>query len=117
MAVYEERPPRPAFSVYKRAALGAVTIMLLTAAAVSTAVLLQVKEVVDIYNKMRHPIPHLKGALDDVSAGVQQTTLLLRPDRRYVDIKQKTPARSDTIMLLRLDPSKGATAVMSVPRD
>ena len=117
MAVYEERPPRPAFSVYKRAALGAVSIMLLTAAAVSTAVLLQVKDVVDIYNKVRHPIPHLKGALDDVEAGGPQTILLLGSDRRYVQIKTKDPARSDTIMLLRLDPSKGATAVMSIPRD
>src|SRR3954467_1840968 len=117
MAVFEERPPRPAFSVYKRAALGAVSIMLLTAAAVSTAVLLQVKDLVDVYIGVRHPIPHLNGALDDVSAGGPQTILLLGSDRRYVDIKQKNPARSDTIMLLRLDPSKGATAVMSIPRD
>src|SRR4051794_39415381 len=117
MAVFEERPPRPAFSVYKRAALGAVSIVLLTAAAVSTAVLLQVKDLVDVYIGVRHPIPHLKGALDDVSAGGPQTILLLGSDRRYVDIKQKNPARSDTIMLLRLDPSKGATAVMSIPRD
>jgi len=49
VAVYEERPPRPAFGVYKRAALGAVTILLLTAAAVATTVLLQVKEAVDIF--------------------------------------------------------------------
>src|SRR3954469_15736047 len=117
MAVYEERPPRPAFSVYKRAALGAVSIMLLTAAAVSTAGLLQVKELVDVYIGVRHPIPHLNGALDDVQAGGPQTILLLGSDRRYIDIKQKNPARSDTIMLLRLDPSKGATAVMSIPRD
>ena len=31
--------------------------------------------------------------------------------------RQKNPVRSDTIILLRLDPSKGATAVMSIPRD
>src|SRR3954447_17268494 len=119
MAVYEERPPRPAFSVYKRAALGAVSIMLLTAAAVATIVLLQVKDIVDTFNEVArgHPIPHLKGALDDVDPGGPQTILLLGSDRRYVDIKQKNPARSDTIMLLRLDPSKGATAVMSIPRD
>src|SRR3954453_2079363 len=117
MAVFEERPPRPAFSVYKRAALGAVSIVLLTAAAVSTAVLLQVKDLVDTFNQVAHPIPHLKGALDDVEAGGPQTILLLGSDRRYVQIKTKDPARSDTIMLLRLDPSKGATAVMSIPRD
>jgi polyisoprenyl-teichoic acid--peptidoglycan teichoic acid transferase len=117
VAVFEERPPRPAFSVYKRAALGAAAILLATAAAVSTAVLLQVKEVVDIYNQVRHPIPHIKGVLDDVPAGKPQTIMLLGSDRRYIDIKAKNPVRSDTIMLLRLDPSKGATAVMSIPRD
>src|SRR3954466_6621363 len=117
MAVFEERPPRPAFSVYKRAALGAGSIVLLTAAAVSPAVLLQVKDLVDTFNQGAHPAPPLKGALDDVEAGGPQTILLLGSDRRYVDIKTKDPARSDTIMLLRLDPSKGATAVMSVPRD
>ena len=117
MAVYEERPPRPAFSVYKRAALGALSIVLLTAAAVSTAVLLQVKDLVDTFNQVAHPIPHLQGALDNVDPGGPQTIMLLGSDRRYADIKQKNPARSDTIMLLRLDPSKGATAVMSIPRD
>jgi len=117
VAVYEERPPRPAFSVYKRAALGAVSILLLTATAVSTAILLQVKQAVDVFTGVSHPIPHIKNVLDNVSAGGPQTILLLGSDRRFADIKQKNPVRSDTIMLLRLDPSKGATSVMSIPRD
>ena len=62
-------------------------------------------------------IPGLKGALDDVPAGKPQTILVLGSDRRFVDIKQDNPARSDTMMLVRLDPSKEATAVMSLPRD
>jgi polyisoprenyl-teichoic acid--peptidoglycan teichoic acid transferase len=117
VAVYEERPPRPAFGIYKRAALGAVSILLLTTAAVATTVLLQVKNSVDIFNSVARPIPHIKGVLDGVSAGGPQTILLLGSDRRFADIKAKNPVRSDTIMLLRLDPSKGATAVMSIPRD
>src|SRR4051812_44854186 len=117
VAVYEERPPRPAFGVYKRAALGAVSILLLTAAAVATTVLLQVKTSVDIFNSVTHRIPHIKGALDGVSARGPQTILVLGGDRRVADIKAKNPVRSDTIMLLRLDPSKGATAVVSIPRD
>jgi LCP family protein required for cell wall assembly len=43
--------------------------------------------------------------------------MLLGSDRRYADIKAKNPVRSDTIILIRLDPSKGATAIMSLPRD
>ena len=62
-------------------------------------------------------IPGLKGALDDVPAGKPQTILVLGSDRRFVDIKQDNPARSDTMMLVRLDPSKEATAVMNIPRD
>ena len=50
-------------------------------------------------------------------AGKPQTILVLGSDRRFVDIKQDNPARSDTMMLVRLDPSKEATAVMNIPRD
>jgi polyisoprenyl-teichoic acid--peptidoglycan teichoic acid transferase len=117
VAVYEERPPRPAFSVYKRAALGAVSILLLSAAAVATTILLQVKEAVHIFVSNSKPIPHIQNVLQNVSGGGPQTILVLGSDRRFVDIKAKNPVRSDTIMLLRLDPSKGATAVMSIPRD
>ncbi len=42
---------------------------------------------------------------------------MLGSDRRYVDIKAKNPARSDTIILVRLDPDKEATSVLSIPRD
>ena len=41
------------------------------------------------------------------SAGGPQTILVLGSDRRFADIKEKNPARSDTIMLVRLDPSQG----------
>ena len=57
------------------------------------------------------------GALDKVNAGGPQTIMVLGSDQRFVDIKDKNPTRSDTILLLRLDPPKGATAVMSIPRD
>ena len=42
---------------------------------------------------------------------------MLGSDRRFIDVKQDNPARSDTMMLVRLDPSKEATAVMNIPRD
>jgi LCP family protein required for cell wall assembly len=120
MAVYEERPPRPAWGIYKRAALAALVIVLATAGAVSAAVLLQVKEAVDIFITASGEEGRIKG-VDDVLAGVPagkpQTILVLGSDRRWVDKKQGNPVRSDTIMLIRLDPGKGATAVMNIPRD
>jgi LCP family protein required for cell wall assembly len=97
--------------------MGAVAILLLTAAAVATTVLLQVKEAVRIFIEDQPEIPGIGGVLEDVPAGKPQTILVLGSDRRFVDIKQKNPVRSDTMMLVRLDPSKGATAVLSVPRD
>jgi polyisoprenyl-teichoic acid--peptidoglycan teichoic acid transferase len=116
-ALPEEGPPRLAVGMVKRFLLGAVIITLLSAASVATAVLLEVKNDADIFQRGQVDIPNIKGALDDVDGGGPQTILVLGSDRRYADIKQKNPVRSDTIMLIRLDPSKGATAVMNVPRD
>jgi polyisoprenyl-teichoic acid--peptidoglycan teichoic acid transferase len=113
----DDKPPRVAFGMYKRFALAAVIITLLTTATVASAGLLEVDELVQIVRKESHVIPGIKGALDDVPAGKPQTILVLGSDRRFQDIKQDNPARSDTMMLVRLDPSKEATAVLSIPRD
>jgi LCP family protein required for cell wall assembly len=115
----DEKPPRVAFGMYKRFAVAGVLITLLTAGAVASAGLLEVKDLVTVIKEESrgHIIPGLKGALDDVPAGKPQTILVLGSDRRFIDIKQDNPARSDTMMLVRLDPSKEATAVMNIPRD
>jgi LCP family protein required for cell wall assembly len=115
----DEKPPRVAFGMYKRFAIAGVLITLLTAGTVASAGLLEVNDLVSVIRdeSAGHVIPGLKGALDDVPAGKPQTILVLGSDRRFVDIKQDNPARSDTMMLVRLDPSKEATAVMNIPRD
>lgn len=121
MAVYqpEQAPPRVAFGLYKRFLLAAVLIVMATTAAVSTATLLEVKDAADIFDDFSTPIAGINdpNVLDDVDPGGPQTIVVLGSDRRYVDIAAKTPTRSDTIILLRLDPDRGATAVMSLPRD
>jgi LCP family protein required for cell wall assembly len=91
---------------------------MLTATATATAVLMQVKTAADILSSAV-PIPGIneKGVLDDVDPGGPQTILVLGSDRRYIDEVMHSPVRSDTIMLIRLDPSKDATALMSIPRD
>jgi LCP family protein required for cell wall assembly len=117
----DEKPPRVAFGMYKRFALAGVLITLLTAGAVASAGLLEIKSNLDVFVRASkgNTIPGLNkpGVLDGVSAGKAQTILVLGSDRRFVDIKQDNPARSDTMMLVRLDPSKEATAVMNIPRD
>ena len=118
MNVYEpEPPPRLAWSMWKRFLVGALAIVVLTAAATATAALLQVKQVVTVFKENSQPIKGIGDALDGVKAGQPQTILVLGSDRRYIDVVQKNPVRSDTIILVRLDPHKEATAVLNIPRD
>jgi polyisoprenyl-teichoic acid--peptidoglycan teichoic acid transferase len=106
--------------MYKRFALAGVVITLLAAATVASAVLLEVKEAVDIFRRNTTPLdPAVKGLLADVEPGKPQTILVIGDDRRKAEALQRKPppTRSDTMILVRLDPSKGATALMSLPRD
>jgi LCP family protein required for cell wall assembly len=112
------RPPRLAFGMYKRFLLGALVVVLASAGTVATAALLEVKDDTNIFLHNSHALGRdVSGALDNVDPGGPQTILLLGSDQRWVDIEDRNPVRSDTIILLRLDPSKGATSVMSIPRD
>ena len=121
MATYEDvdgKPPRPGRAVIWRFLLAGVLIFLCAAGTTATAALLQVKQVADILEDESVPLPDGTGEfLDDVDSGDPQTLLILGSDERYIDKVQGNPARSDTIILLRLDPDRGATAVMSIPRD
>jgi LCP family protein required for cell wall assembly len=113
-----EKPPRPGRGLIWRYLTAGFLIMLCVAGATATAALLQVKEVADIISVNSTPLPkEATTALDDVAAGKPQTLLILGSDRRYIDVQQGNPSRSDTIILLRLDPDRGATAIMSIPRD
>jgi LCP family protein required for cell wall assembly len=49
--------------------------------------------------------------------GGPQTVLLIGADTRKGDKKLGVKARSDTMMLVRLDPDKNVTSVLSIPRD
>jgi len=112
--------PRLARGMYKRFALAGVLITLLAAATVASAVLLEVKQAVDIFRHNTTPLdPRVKELLADVAPGKPQTILVIGDDRRKAEALQKhpPPTRSDTMLLVRLDPSKGATALMSLPRD
>jgi LCP family protein required for cell wall assembly len=116
VSVYPEGPPRLGWQMAKRFAIGGIIIVLLSATAVASAVLLEVHDSLNIIQNESVPIPGVKNVLDEVPAGDPQTILVLGSDRRYGDSKG-VPVRSDTIIIVRLDPEKGATAVMSLPRD
>jgi LCP family protein required for cell wall assembly len=99
-----------------RLLIGCVVIAALTAVAGSTTVFEAVGIVADkLVNK-----PLVVPDLTPAQAGAPQTILILGSDRRWLskDLTDRSdPPHSDTIMLVRLDPSSGVTTLMSVPRD
>jgi len=98
-----------------RSALAGLLIILLTAGASATAALLEI----DDFVPEADPGPPVIDKRDVVIAkpGKPQTLLLLGSDRRWIDKKNGDPARSDTMMLVRMDPDESATTVLSIPRD
>jgi LCP family protein required for cell wall assembly len=108
--------PRLGRKMAKRFAAGGVLIVLLSAIAVASTLLLEVHGDVNAFTSQSTPIPGVQNVLDDVPAGAPQTILLLGSDRRFGDGKGNPP-RADTIIVVRLDPEKKATAIMSIPRD
>jgi polyisoprenyl-teichoic acid--peptidoglycan teichoic acid transferase len=120
----DERPPREGLAFLGRAFGSVLLIVLLAAGATATAGLLQIKDELETPEGAPPAIKPVPGILEDVKPGKPQTILILGSDRRWSDLKKNNPAlrksnpaRSDTIMLIRMDPDQEATAVMSIPRD
>jgi LCP family protein required for cell wall assembly len=105
--------PRPGRGALARSLLAAVVIAILTAGATATAALLKI----DDYLPPPKPAEILPRApVEQSKPGKPQTILLLGSDKRWRD-KDDDPVRSDTMMLVRLNPRQKATMVLSIPRD
>ena len=117
MNVYPQEPtPRPGRRFLLRGLLGTLLVAVLVGASVAAAVVLEVKDDIDIFSSNVQDIPSVQEVVDEVPPSDPQTILVLGSDKRYAD-GPKGQAHSDTMMLVRLDPDKAATTVMSVPRD
>jgi LCP family protein required for cell wall assembly len=107
--------PRPA--LWKRLLLAAFLIIFAAAGATAVAAFHEVDKVVDALELG----PELKLGKDKLATtdpGKPQTLMILGSDRRPKDNAEGAGgARSDTIMLVRLNPDKDATAILSLPRD
>jgi polyisoprenyl-teichoic acid--peptidoglycan teichoic acid transferase len=111
-----ERPPNVGWGLIKRGLLAMVLVMAMSATALATTVILEVDDVKNAFlgeGRLQIDIPEISRT----EAGGARTILLLGSDARYADKKQGLKPRSDTILLVRADPSKDAIAVMSIPRD
>ncbi len=112
----DEAPPRVGRGLIWRGLLAGVLICLCTAGAVSAAVLLQVDDIINIIEaEGRAPIEIPEIDREDV--GKAQTLMILGSDTRYGDKDAGLKPRSDTIILVRLDPDKEVIAMTSIPRD
>jgi polyisoprenyl-teichoic acid--peptidoglycan teichoic acid transferase len=106
--------PRP--GLWKRLVLGAVLVIFAAAAATAVAAFHEIDKVVDALEL--GPELKLGRQLAETDPGEPQTLMLLGSDRRpRRNTEGAAGARSDTIMLVRLDPDKEAIAIMSLPRD
>jgi LCP family protein required for cell wall assembly len=93
---------------------GAVIVLSMAGATVGIG-MMQVKHISDDLHRFGHTESFRRGTITAPPAGKPQTLLLVGSDRRYGDARGD--ARSDTMMLVRLDPKANATTVLSIPRD
>jgi len=107
--------PRP--GLWKRLLIGGFLVVFAAAAATAVAAFHEVDKIVDAL-ELNPELKLGKNTLATTDPGKPQTILILGSDRRPKQNSEgASGARSDTIMLVRLNPQKEATAIMSLPRD
>jgi polyisoprenyl-teichoic acid--peptidoglycan teichoic acid transferase len=107
-----------ATGLWKKFVLGSLAIVVLCAAAVSATVLLEVKHVADLIGPAT--LETAAGVITPSQAGKAETILILGTDARKLskDIADRSnPPHSDTLLLVRMDPSHHQTSELSIPRD
>jgi LCP family protein required for cell wall assembly len=112
-----DTPEKASKGLFKRFLAGAVVIMLGAGSATGIAAFHEVDRVVDAFK--RGGKLDLGDELAEAEPGKPQTILLIGSDKRAKTARDAEDGfgRSDTVILVRLDPSKQATAIMSLPRD
>jgi polyisoprenyl-teichoic acid--peptidoglycan teichoic acid transferase len=107
---------RPKLRLVIRMLIGCLVVVAAVAATVATGALLEVKTFTDALKQ--NPQLKLGHELAKADAGGPQTLLLIGSDKRAkTAVDANTPAHSDTMLLVRLDPSQPDTTMLSVPRD
>jgi LCP family protein required for cell wall assembly len=105
-----------------KAALAGLTVILVSGAGVAGALYIQLPNqlIAPPSKDGRVPAPIANAPIEDVKPGGPRTILVLGSDRRSkrsADGAIGFQPRSDTILLLRLDPKRKRIATLSIPRD
>jgi LCP family protein required for cell wall assembly len=111
-----EQAPKPK-RFWWRFVLASVLIVGVSAAATTTSVLLYIDSIAQALGHNDRLHNKLSRALANVHPGEPENILILGSDKRAGEEFEEDPGRSDTTILLRLDPEKDSIAVMSIPRD
>jgi LCP family protein required for cell wall assembly len=111
-----EPAPKPK-RYWLRFSLASVLIVAVAAATTTTAVLVYIDSVAQALSHNGTFNGKVDRFLSKVKGGEPENILILGSDKRAGVEFEEDPGRSDTTILLRLDPEKGAIAVMSIPRD
>ena len=101
---------------WKRLLAGSLCLIVVAAAATSVAGWEEIDRLTDAFEQGKEL--KLGRWLEEAESGEPQTIMLIGSDKRHDSASSGAgAARSDTIMLVRLDPSERATALLSLPRD
>ncbi|MGN6257609.1 MAG: LCP family protein [Solirubrobacterales bacterium] len=111
-----EPAPKPK-RFWWRFALASVLIVAVSAAATATSVLLYIDSIAQALGHNDRLHNKLQQALAEVHPGDPENILILGSDKRAGEEFEEDPGRSDTTILLRIDPQDDTISVMSIPRD
>ncbi|HEU4707154.1 MAG TPA: LCP family protein [Solirubrobacterales bacterium] len=111
-----EPAPKPK-RFWWRFALASVLIVFVSAAATATSVLLYIDSIAQALGHNDRLHNKLQQALANVHPGDPENILILGSDKRAGEEFEEDPGRSDTTILLRIDPGDATISVMSIPRD
>lgn len=114
-----DTPKQPSY--WKRIIAGTALILIASTTGSAALGFHELDKIVDALAG-RGPKLELGRELALAESGHPQTIMLLGSDERAEEIRETNPdfagePRSDTVILVRLDPERGATALMSLPRD
>jgi polyisoprenyl-teichoic acid--peptidoglycan teichoic acid transferase len=111
-----EQAPKPK-RFWWRFVLASVLIVAVSAGATATSVLLYIDSIAQALGHNDKLHNKLDRALANVHPGDPENILILGSDKRAGEEFEEDPGRSDTTILLRINPEKDSIAVMSIPRD
>jgi polyisoprenyl-teichoic acid--peptidoglycan teichoic acid transferase len=110
-----DEPPKPK-RFWLRFALASFLIVAISAGATAAATLLYLDSIANAIQPKNDKLQKkLNKFLADAGDGGAQTFLVIGSDKRANEAED--PGRSDTTMLVRIDPDKGLISMMSIPRD